>query len=300
MPIRQPCGSSAPACSPADQQRGRAVRLDRLAAGQEPDAAAVARRRRRRRPRGGSARAAAARARPRARNASVSASSRPAGPHAQVWRSRQSGTRRSSSATSQPAGAIVVVLVQRVAAMAGGERAQLARRRSCPRRRGDVHVRGVGKTSRGAARARAASPITGVMPLPAVTNSSGCSTASGSTNSPAGGASRTSMPRRAWRTRCSDTNPPGMRLTVMAMRPSRRPRQRRERVRAPVAHTVDIDADAHVLARHVRGPARGPAAATASRNRVSRPRRLRRGHAARASTTAGSTAPDSRPGAAAW
>ncbi len=58
--------------------------------------------------------------------------------------------------------------------------------------------------------------------LPAVTNSSGCSTASGRTNSPAGGASRTSSPRRAWLTRCSDTSPPRMRLTVMAMRPSRR------------------------------------------------------------------------------
>ena len=65
-------------------------------------------------------------------------------------------------------------------------------------------------------------PMTGVTPLPAVMNISGSSMASGRTNSPVGRASPTTMPRRAWLTRCSETSPPVVRLTVTAMRPSRR------------------------------------------------------------------------------
>ena len=42
MPMRHPCGSSAPACSPATSSGVVAVGLDLLAAGQEADAAAAA------------------------------------------------------------------------------------------------------------------------------------------------------------------------------------------------------------------------------------------------------------------
>ena len=92
-------------------------------------------------------------------------------------------------------------------------------------------------------------PMTGVTPLPAVTNSSGSSSDSGRTNSPVGGASRTSMPWRAWLTRCSDTSPPAIALDGDGDPAVAPPRHRRQRIAAPVPYAVDVDADAHVLAR---------------------------------------------------
>ena len=96
MPIRQPCGSSAPACSPA------------TSSGVVPSAS-ISRSLARKRTRPPSAHAGGGDDRPEALEVqplgeparskrSVSASSRPAGPHAHVSRSRQSGTRRSRSA----------------------------------------------------------------------------------------------------------------------------------------------------------------------------------------------------------
>ena len=154
---------------------------------------------------------------------SVSASSRPAGPHAQVWRSRQSGTRRSSSADVPAAVPIVVVLVQRVAVVAARRaRADRSPKIVSSRRRGDVHVRGVGKAVR-ALRERAQHPhdrrhaaarrheqqrmLDGLREHELARSAARAGPA---------------CPRRAWLTRCSDTSPPAMRLTVMAIRPSRR------------------------------------------------------------------------------
>ena len=91
MPMRQPCGSVAPARSPAARIGSSPSLRDSHAAGAEADRAARprARRRRPRRP-AGSARGAAARARPRAPSSSLIARSRPAGPHRNASRSRQS------------------------------------------------------------------------------------------------------------------------------------------------------------------------------------------------------------------
>ena len=59
-------------------------------------------------------------------------------------------------------------------------------------------------------------PMTGVMPLPAVTNSSFSGTGSGSTNSPAGGPIRSSVPTGVCWASAPDTAPPGTAVTVMA------------------------------------------------------------------------------------
>ena len=65
-------------------------------------------------------------------------------------------------------------------------------------------------------------PITGVMPLPAVTNSTLAGATSGSTNSPAAWPRCTSIPARARRTRWVLTAPSGRAVTVTAMQPSSR------------------------------------------------------------------------------
>ena len=57
------------------------------------------------------------------------------------------------------------------------------------------------------------------------------------------------------RTRYGDTLPSSTCLTVIAMQPVLAVGVRGQRVRAPVADAVDVDADPHVLARAVAGPA---------------------------------------------
>ena len=59
-------------------------------------------------------------------------------------------------------------------------------------------------------------PMTGVMPLPAVRNSSFSGTGRGSTNSPAGGPIRSSVPTGVWWASAPDTVPPGTAVTVIA------------------------------------------------------------------------------------
>ena len=222
MPMRQPCGSSAPACSPATSSGVVAVRLDLLAAGQEADAAAVAADARRGGDRAGSARGAGARGRRRARSGR---SARRAGRPARTPRSgarasraragraprRPSGRRgrrgaraacsrswpRASARSSPPKivssadGATCTCATSGKPRRAARERAQHAhhRRDAAAGRHEQQRLlddRPAARTPRSAARAGPA-----------------CRGARGST-------------------RCSDTRPPGMRLTVMAMRPSRR------------------------------------------------------------------------------
>ena len=62
-------------------------------------------------------------------------------------------------------------------------------------------------------------PITGVTPLPAVRKSNFSGGGSGSTNSPAGCASRTTVPGSSPSTRCLDRKPSGIALTVTEMCP---------------------------------------------------------------------------------
>ena len=59
-------------------------------------------------------------------------------------------------------------------------------------------------------------PMTGVMPLPAVRNSSFSGTGSGSTNSPAGGPIRSRAPTGVRWASAPDTVPPGRAVTVTA------------------------------------------------------------------------------------
>src|SRR5881227_2264498 len=59
--------------------------------------------------------------------------------------------------------------------------------------------------------------ITGVMPEPAVMNSTEAGAGSGITKLPCGAASRTTVPGATPPTRCVDINPSGMALTVMVM-----------------------------------------------------------------------------------
>ena len=256
MPMRQPCGSSAPACSPATSN------------GVAPSAStSLPLARKRTRPPSPSRSAAA---RPGRKRSTCSCSETPARAKRVGQRVQQAGRAARPGLALAPVGhaavelgdgpsepcAIVVVLVQRVAG-----RAPRASARSSPpkiassARRGDVHVRDVGEAPPARCASARSIPMIGVMPLPAVTNSSACSSASGRTNSP-GRRARAGRPCPA---RVADEvvghQPPGIRLTVIAMRPSRRPRHRRERVGAPVPHAVDVDADADVLARQVRRPA---------------------------------------------
>ena len=255
MPMRQPCGSSAPACSPATSSGVVPSASTSLPLASEAGRGRRPRRRRPRRRRGGSARGSVARAAPARSKRSVSASSRPAGPQAQVSALAPVGHAPVQLGDVPPAVPIVVVLVQRVARMVARERAQITAEDRVLGRRGEVHVRGVGQAARSPGersqhphhrRHAAAGRDEQQRMLERLAE--GRTPRSAARAGPA-------CPRRAWLTRCSDTSPPGMRLTVMAMRPSRAPRHRRERVGAPVANAVDVDADAHVLARHVRGPA---------------------------------------------
>ena len=97
-------------------------------------------------------------------------------------------------------------------------------------------------------------PITGVMPLPAVTNSTLCRAAAGRTKSPAAWSSWTSVPGAGPLDQVVADLAVGDRLdgdrdaAVGA-------RAGGQRVGAPLAHAVDVDADPDVLAGDVAGPA---------------------------------------------
>lgn len=95
-------------------------------------------------------------------------------------------------------------------------------------------------------------PMTGVIPLPAVTKSADGGGPSGTTKSPVAWSSMTSRPA-AQRRRGGRSPSPAMRLTVTASRSGGWAGC--HRVGAPVAHPVDIDAEPHVLPRRVRPPA---------------------------------------------
>ena len=153
---------------------------------------------------------------------------------------------------------IVVVLVQRVAVVPAPERAEIAAEDRVLRRWGDVHVRDVGKPPR-ALGERSQHPH----------------------DRRHAAAGRHEQQRLLHRLREHEL--PGRRREpdhhaparvadeVLGHQPARDAldgdrdttvapaRHRRERIGAPVPHAVDVDADAHVLARHVRGPpAAGP------------------------------------------
>ena len=89
--------------------------------------------------------------------------------------------------------------------------------------------------------------MTGVIPLPAVTNSILAGGGSGSAKSPLGAARRTIVPGFTPFTRWVDRKPSGVALTVMEMSFLSRPRDRRQRVGPPVPAAVDAQADADVL-----------------------------------------------------
>ena len=63
----------------------------------------------------------------------------------------------------------------------------------------------------------------GVIPLPALMNSSFSGSCSGSTKSPSTPPSRITVPGCAWRTRCGVTFPASTSFGVMLMQPSSRP-----------------------------------------------------------------------------
>ena len=254
MPMRQPCGSSAPACSPATssgvvpsastslplaRKRTRPPSPPRPAAAVDgPEALEV-------QPLGDAGALEAVGQR-------VQQAGRTAGPGlgARASRARAGRARRRPTGRPDRRGA-------RAACSGGGARASA--RRSPPK----IASSGDGATCTCAAsgrppgrRASARSiPMTGVTPLPAVTNSSGCSMASGRTNSPVGGASRTSMPAARMADEVLGHQSARDALDGDRDATVAPPRHRRERIGAPVPNTVDVDADANVLARHMRGPA---------------------------------------------
>ena len=93
----------------------------------------------------------------------------------------------------------------------------------------------------------------GVIPLPALTNSSRSGTSSGSTKVPSTPPRRTIVPGLASRTRYGVTAPLASSFGVMLMKPSGRAWIRGDRVRAPVVLAVDLEAD-----RAGTGPACAP------------------------------------------
>ena len=254
MPMRQPCGSSAPACSPATSSGVVAVRRRPPCRWRGSGRGRRRRRRPPRRRRAGSARGAVARRRRRARSGR---SARPAGRPDRTPRSGARASRaRAGRARQRPTGR-----PDRRGARAAcsGDGSRASARRSPPKivssRDGATCTCATSGRPPGRCASARSIPMTGVTPLPAVTNSSGCSTASGRTNSPVGGASRTSMPAARMADEVLGHQPARNALDGDGDAAVAAPRHRRERVGAPVADTVDVDADAHVLARHVRRPA---------------------------------------------
>ena len=94
----------------------------------------------------------------------------------------------------------------------------------------------------------------GVIPLPALTNSSRSGTSSGSTKVPSTPPRRTIVPGLASRTTYGVTAPCLQQLRRDADQPVRPAGIRGDRVRPPVMPAIDLKADAHVLPRPVALP----------------------------------------------
>ncbi len=277
-------------------QRGAGTGVGGDPAGGERDAAAGAVGRRPGRV-GRTARCAARRSRRRAPSArSARRAGRPArrprsgGPPSRARR------RRARPGVSRPSAAVCRSTSR--SPVERGELAQLGRRtRGRPAcGRSARAPRRPGRRDRVAARSRSM-PMTGVMPLPAVTNSSFSGTGSGSTNSPAGGPIRSSVPTGVRCASAPDTVPPGTAVTVTAS--TAVVRAGGDRVGAPLPHAVEPGADPDELAGPVRGYASGRCAAAAWWCRRSPGAARPPGRAARWWTTAGSACRAGRRAAAA-
>ena len=128
-----------------------------------------------------------------------------------------------------------------------------------------VHARRRRRARRGRSRSM---PITGVMPLPAVTKSTLAGRGRAARSRRVAWSSWTSVPGLALRTRWLLTLPSGIALTVIEMRPSGAVGRRGQRVGAPQAHAVDVDADPDVLARRCGRRQPRPGRITWSRRRA--------------------------------
>ena len=93
----------------------------------------------------------------------------------------------------------------------------------------------------------------GVIPLPALMNSSRRGSGSGSTKVPSTPPSRTIVPGFTRLKRNGETLPDSTSFGVIAMHPSRAPGIRRQRVGAPVMHAIDLDTQAQILPGTVAG-----------------------------------------------
>ncbi len=184
------------------------------------------------------------------------ASSRPVGPQVQVSRSRQSGTRASSRArSSTPCSSSRLRLSAR--------RPSAAYDCSSPAKMTSdaVGAQCTWATSASSPRWLRSMPMTGVMPLPAVRKSTFAGAGLGRVKSPVAWSSMTRVPGAVARTRWLRDLAVGDRLGGDRDAPRRDAGRGRavgavgEAVGAPVAHAVDVDADADVLPGHVAEPA---------------------------------------------
>ncbi len=214
MPIRQPDGISTPAASP-ESSNGSEPSVsttvpDRLnvTVPPPPPVSSTGRKRsvRSRCPLSSSAQCVS-------RSSSISF-----GPQAQVCRSNRSGTSSARSAGLSRPSARVCRSISRI-------RPSAARARSSEPKTTASAVRAecTTTTSDSSCSALRSMPMTGVMPLPAVMNSALVGRGAQSVNSPAGRSMCRIAPRLAARSRWVLTTPSGTALTVMVIRPSRRP-----------------------------------------------------------------------------
>ena len=234
---------------------------------------------------GGTARCAAGRPTPGSAQCASTASSSPTGPQAQV--SRSPGRAPGRRGRRRRAGRRC-----RCAARSAGSRPRAARpRSSAPKITSSrVGAECTRTTSAEPARPARSMPMTGVMPLPAVTNRTRSGGRLGQ-HEVAAGPGRAGPACRAAtrRTRWLLTLPSGIAFTVIVIRPSAPAGHRGERVRTPQAHPVDVDADPHVLARAGGRASRGRAGSRRSPRPRSRGGRRRSARAGRRRRAAGAT-----------
>ena len=189
---------------------------------------------------------------PRSAQCPSSASSIPVGPQAQVSRSSQVGRRARSSSSASSIPSVSVCRSTRREAPARREQAQLAaeddvgggRRASARRRRRPAR--------RSALRSI---PITGVMPLPAVTNRTFAGRGVGQDEVAARLVELDERPGAGAPHQVVADLAVGDRLDGDRDAAVGAVDRRGQRVRAPLADAVDVDADPDVLARDVPGPA---------------------------------------------
>ena len=305
MPIRQPKGICTPAFSPAsisDVAASAAMLLPLRANVTAPPSPV---RRGLATPR--IARDAVARRCPPRPTPARPASSIPCGPHAHVWRSRQSG-----HLVAQPA-QVQAALRTGGSAHAIGSRVSRAPAQPAPprtSRRIRLERQWMCRTS--VIWSRRASvrsiDITGVMPEPAVRNSTDAGAGSGITKLPWGAASRTIVPGATPPTRWRGQEALRHRLDGdgdgargLRLSPALPLRARGQRIRPPPPTAVDEQPDADVLTRLV-VELEAPAGLDDQRRTIGRfpagPRRSVR--AVREPTTAGWRAAGSRREAAGW